>query len=206
LIRTWCMCLLMIRGWFMDIRWWRGRDGIRILESGLAGRISHLELALGSGGGAALDGDGATGDSTGITITRSITTTDTTRGAPRFITAAPTLVADLHMAAAVSIGAVGSIAPVVGAGLLMGTGMRLGDTLRRAARAERVREPSAGTTMADRLAAFRHAEARALVAGFTAAVEGSTAVAAGDGNPDYVAFRVDCGISKWRDALCSERS
>ena len=84
----WFTFPLMIRGWFTDIRSWRGRGGIRILEFGLAARISRSELALESVGGAVLDGAGVIGDSIGITITRSITTAGTTPEAERFITEA----------------------------------------------------------------------------------------------------------------------
>ncbi len=94
----WFTFLRTIRGWFTDIPSWRGRDGIRIRESGLAGLIFRSELALESDGGAGLDGDGAIGDSTGITITRGSTAEGTTPGAGRFITGALTLVADLHEA------------------------------------------------------------------------------------------------------------
>ena len=81
------MYLLTTHGWFTGIPLRHGRDGIRILESGLAGRIFRLDSVLESAGSAVLDGDGAIGDSTGTTITRSITTAGTTRGAERFTTA-----------------------------------------------------------------------------------------------------------------------
>src|SRR5271163_3576033 len=78
----------MIRGRFMDIRWWPGRDGIRTLAFGLAARISHLGLGSELAGGEATVGDGATGGSTGITITLCITTAGITRRAERFTTEA----------------------------------------------------------------------------------------------------------------------
>ena len=81
------MCLLITHGWFTGIRSRLGRDGIRILESGLAGRIFRLGLALELAGSEALAGGGGIGDLIGTTITRSITTAGTTRGAERFTTA-----------------------------------------------------------------------------------------------------------------------
>jgi hypothetical protein len=189
----------MIRGWFMDIRSWRGRDGIRILESGSADRICHSVSGSELGGGAVLDGDGVIGDSIGITITPCLTTADITRGAERFITEPISGVAEGSTVAGVV-----STVPEVGPGRSMEIGRRLGDTLHRVARAGCARAPSAVTTTADRPAAFRHAAAPASVAeGFTA-VEDSTAAAVGEGNRNYVAFRVVCRILKWRDALCSE--
>src|SRR5271156_2513395 len=77
-----------IRGWFTDIRSWRGRDGIRIPESGLAGRFSHSASASQSGGSEVLDGDGVIGDSTGITTTQCITTAGITPAVEPFTTGA----------------------------------------------------------------------------------------------------------------------
>ena len=57
----------MIRGWFTEIPSWRGRDGTRIPESGLAARTSRLEWASESASSAVLDGAGVTGDSIGMT-------------------------------------------------------------------------------------------------------------------------------------------
>ena len=57
----------MIRGWFTEIPSWRGRDGTRIPESGLAARISRSDSALELAGSAVLDGAGVIGDSIGIT-------------------------------------------------------------------------------------------------------------------------------------------
>src|SRR5580698_6162984 len=96
-------CLRMIRGSFTAIPWWRGRGGIHILASGLAVLTSRLDSGLESGGGAVSDGAGGIGDSTGITIMRGLTAGGTTRGAGRFITGAPTLVADLHGAVVSSV-------------------------------------------------------------------------------------------------------
>jgi hypothetical protein len=170
-----------IRGWFTDIRWWHGRDGIRTLESGLAGRIFHSDLGSESGGGAGLDGDGVTGDSTGMTITRGSTAGGTTPGAERFITGAPTLVADLHEAAVLTEPAAASTEPE-GPDLSMETGRRLEDMQHRAVRAGCDLGPSAATTMEGRPGTSHRAEAPASVGDFMAA-EGSTeAEAAGDGN------------------------
>jgi hypothetical protein len=83
--------LRMIRGWFTATPLSRGRVGIRIPESGLEGRISHLDSASELVGLADLDGDGVIGDLTGITTTRFITTTDTIPEAERFITGTPSI-------------------------------------------------------------------------------------------------------------------
>ena len=80
----------MIHGWFTDIPSWRGRDGIPILEFGLAVRTSRLESVLASVGSVVLDGDGVIGDSIGITTTQSTTTAGTTLEAEPFITEAVT--------------------------------------------------------------------------------------------------------------------
>jgi hypothetical protein len=184
-ILMWCMCPRMIRGWFTDIRSWRGRAGIHILESGSVDLISHLELALESGGGAALDGVGATGGSTGITTTPCLTAGGTTPGAGRFITGVPML-AEWH-------GAMVSTATVEGPDHSMETGRRLGDTQHHTARVECDRGRSAAMTAVDRPAAFRRGDSPALVvADFMAAEEeGSTeAEAAVDGNRTRGGFPV----------------
>jgi hypothetical protein len=178
----------MILGWFTDIPSRRGRGGIRIRESGLEARICHSDLASRLGGGAGLDGDGATGDSTGTTIMRGLTAGGTTPAAGRFITGARMLVADLR-------GAVVSTVPVVvstaaGPGLLTETGRRLEDMVRRADRAECARGRSAVTTTADKPGASHRVEAPASVAeGFTAvAVEDSTEAEAVDDDRTRIGF------------------
>ncbi len=125
--------LLMIPGWFTDIRLRRGRDGIRIREYGLAGLIFRSDLALESVGAAVLDGDGAIGDSTGITITQGLTTGGITPGAERFITGVPMLVADLPGAVVSSVGVVSTAG--VGPGRSTEIGRRHEDTLLRTGRA-----------------------------------------------------------------------
>ena len=57
----------MIRGWFTEIPSWRGRDGTRIPEFGLAARTSRSESASESASSEVLDGAGVIGDSIGIT-------------------------------------------------------------------------------------------------------------------------------------------
>ncbi len=56
-----------IRGWFTEIPSWRGRDGTRIPEFGLAARTSRSESASESASSAVSDGAGVIGDSIGIT-------------------------------------------------------------------------------------------------------------------------------------------
>ena len=82
--------LRMIRGWFTEIRSWRGRVGTRIPESGLAVPISPSESVSESASLQGLDGAGVIGDSIGITDTQSITTRGTTPTAIRFTTEAIT--------------------------------------------------------------------------------------------------------------------
>ena len=90
----------MIRGWFTEIPSWRGRDGTRIPESGLAARTSRSESASESAGSEVLDGAGVIGDSIGITATQCITTAGTTPGAERFITEAVSTEVEAHAAEA----------------------------------------------------------------------------------------------------------
>src|SRR5208283_1184677 len=88
LIPMWFTSRLITPGGSTDIPSWRGRDGTRIRESGLAARTSISESALESVGTAVLDGAGVIGDSIGITDTQCTTMPDTTPGAERFITGA----------------------------------------------------------------------------------------------------------------------
>src|ERR1700678_1793903 len=162
-----------IRGRFMDIPSWVGRDGIRIPESGLADRIYPLDSASALGGSAVLDGDGVIGDSIGITTSYCTTTTRISRGARRSITGTIFIVA-------VGIVAELSTVPAERPGLLVGTGRRPEDMLHPAAKVACGRAHSAATSTVEKLVASRHAEARAS-ADFTAAavVADSTVEAAG---------------------------
>src|ERR1700722_8051724 len=176
----------MIRGWFTDIPWWRGRDGTRIPESGLAAHTCRAESVSESVGTAALDGDGAIGDSIGIIITQSSTTTGTTLAVPRFTT--ETTITGVAASAADSMaGAVDSITIPAQPGPLTETRARLADTPSRAARAVSAPAPSAATTTADRQGAIRHAEALASVDFTAVVVEGPTGVA-GVGSRVFVVF------------------
>ena len=87
-----------IRGWFTEIRSWRGRDGIRIPEFGMAARIFRSGWASESASSAVMDGAGIIGDSIGITDTQSMTTAGTTPGATRFTTGATSTEAEAHAA------------------------------------------------------------------------------------------------------------
>ena len=82
------MSLLMIRGWLMEIRSWRGRDGIRILEFGSAVRTCRGVAASESAGSEVMDGAGTTGDSIGGADTQCTAAAGTTLGATRSITGA----------------------------------------------------------------------------------------------------------------------
>src|SRR5580693_5469965 len=88
-IPRWFMSLRTILGWFMAVPSWRGRDGTRIPEFGLAVHISVSESVSESVGTAVLAGVGAIGDSIGAAGTRSTTTAGTTPGAGRSITGTP---------------------------------------------------------------------------------------------------------------------
>jgi hypothetical protein len=123
----------------------------------LAARISRSESASESVGSEVSDGDGVTGDSTGITTTQFITTASITPGAERFTTAA---VLREEQASEAELSTGRGLRP----DLLKEIGKRLGDTLHQAARAACDRAPSAATAMADRKGATRHAEAPVWVA------------------------------------------
>src|ERR1700690_1368108 len=81
-------CPHIIHGWFTEARSWRGRDGIRILEFGMAVHTSRSDSDSESAGSAVLDGAGLPGDLSGVADTRFITTTGITPAATRFITGA----------------------------------------------------------------------------------------------------------------------
>jgi hypothetical protein len=163
---------------------WRGRDGIRIRGFGLAGHICRLGSASELAGLAVLDGAGAIGDSTGITIMRCMAVADISRGAERFITVRTTTAADLVGTVRLSIGELELVRSKE-------IGERLGDTQRltvRAAfavragymvRAACARARSAGTITAESRGAIRHAEARASGAERAAAVAVAATPAAG---------------------------
>jgi hypothetical protein len=151
----------------------------------LAALTSRSELALELDGGAGLDGDGAIGDSTGITIMRGSTAGGTTPGAGRFITGAPMLVADLHGAVVSSVAVVSTTG--VGPDRSTEIGRQHEDTLLRTGRAGCGRAPSEATTTEDRPGAFRRAAAPALGAGLTAeALEGVMAAEADGGKSKCV--------------------
>ncbi len=82
------MSQLTTLGWRMEIRLWRGLDGIRIPESGSAVRTCRGVAASESAGSEVMDGAGITGDSIGAADTRCTAAAGTTLGATRFITAA----------------------------------------------------------------------------------------------------------------------
>ena len=152
-----------------------GEDGTRIPESGLAVRTCRLDSALELAGSAVSDGDGAIGGSTGITITRSITTGGITPGAERFTT--------------------GVLLAEEPRGRSMEIGRRHEDTLHHAARAAHAQAPSAATSTEDKPRAFPHGEGPALVAEevmpaveVTAAVEATVVVVVG-GNRSSVCSR-----------------
>ena len=82
------MSRLTTLGCLMEIRSWRGQDGIRIPEFGSGVRICRGVAASESDGSEVMDGAGTTGDSIGVADTRCTAAAGTTLGATRFITAA----------------------------------------------------------------------------------------------------------------------
>ena len=198
--------LRMIRGWFTEIPYWRGRAGIRILESGMAARTSRSESASESASSAVSDGAGLIGDSIGITISQFITTTGTTPEATVSTTGA--ISTEEGRAAEFTPTAVELEAEATSAGVAAFTTVRaqrpdpstetpglLEDMLNPAARAVSVRAPSADTTMADKQGAIRRAEAPASVEERPVAADLAAAAAdlaaAGAGNQNFAMFLVD---------------
>jgi hypothetical protein len=92
------MSRLTTLGWPMEIRSWRGRDGIRIPEFGSAVRICRGVAASESAGSEVMGGGGITGDSIGAADTQCMAAAGTTRAATRFITVAISTGQEAHMA------------------------------------------------------------------------------------------------------------
>jgi len=112
-------------GWLMEIPSWRGRDGIRIPESGSAVRTCRGAAASESAGSVAMDGVGIIGDSIGAADTRCTAAAGTTPAATRFITAA---ISTGPEARVVVTGCGAELDPV----LMLVTGLRM-ETLEHAA-------------------------------------------------------------------------
>ena len=216
----------MIRGWFMEVPSWRGRDGTRIPESGLAAHTSRSESASESASSEVLDGAGTTGDSIGAAVTQLLAAAGTTRGATLFITGAPTTEAGARageltivvepraaqfptVAASTEVGPRAEEFPTVPAQrpeLSTETGRRREATLHPAVRAASARAPSAASRRADRQRAIRHEEGPVLVAEQRVAEVVEQRAGAGVGNRSFVMFLVACKIWTWREAICRERS
>src|ERR1039458_3139142 len=79
----------MIRGMFTGIPLWRGRDGTRIPEFGLADRTFRSGWVLESASSAVLGGAGIIGDAIGVAVLQLLAGAGTTPGATRSITGAP---------------------------------------------------------------------------------------------------------------------
>ena len=154
--------LRITRGWFTEIPSWRGRDGTRIPEFGLAVRTSRSEWASQSVGSEVLDGAGVIGDSIGVADTQCTTMAGTTPGAERFITGAISP-EEAYAAELTTRAAELTTVPAQPPDLSTETGRRLEATLSPAVRVANVRAPSAVTTMANRQRAIRHAERPASV-------------------------------------------
>ena len=173
----------MTRGWFTEVPSWRGRDGTRIPEFGLAARTSRSEWATESVSSEVLAGAGLIGDSIGVAITQLLAAAGTTRGATRFITEAATTEAGARAAefptaaalteagaqaaefptaaASTEVGAQAADFPAVPAQrpeLSTETGRRREATLHPAARKVSARAPSAASRRAGRQRAIRHGE------------------------------------------------
>jgi len=114
------MSQLTTLGWRMEIRLWRGLDGIRIPESGSAVRTCRGVAASESAGSEVMDGAGITGDSIGAADTQCTAAAGTTLGATRFITAAISTGQEAHAAVTVC-GAEPDPVPMLGTGPLTET-------------------------------------------------------------------------------------
>jgi len=114
-----------------------------------------LGSVLASAGSEVSDGAGATGDSTGITTTQSITMAGTSPGAEPFTTGIITIAVESD-AGRLSV-------PEFEPDPSRATVRRLADTRRVAARAACVRVPLAATITAENPGAIRHAAGRASV-------------------------------------------
>src|SRR5208283_4379439 len=179
----WFMFPHTIRGWFMEVRSWRGRDGTRIPESGLAAHTFRLASASESDGSEVLVGVGDIGDSIGITITPFLTMPGTIPGAGHFITGTLSTEAEGPAAEHSPAGGTGPptrvsavapdlpIVPVQLPGPSRETPRLREGTPHPAVKRASNRVPSATTTTAARRGIMRRAEAPA------SAVEDSTAAA-----------------------------
>lgn len=136
----------------MDILSRHGRDGIPIPGFGLAAPILISDSALESAGSAVLAGDGVIGDSTGITITRSITTAGISPAAERFITAT------ISIAVVESDAGESTTVLELRPDHSMETGRQLEDMLSPVVRAASARVHLADMGMADRRGIFRRAD------------------------------------------------
>jgi hypothetical protein len=136
----------------------------------MAVRISRSDSALESVTLGVLDGDGAIGDSIGITDMQCMAAADTTPVAARFTTEAISTVEVTRAAQLAPVPSPGTLpgaallptVPAQRPGLSTETPRLLGDTLHPAARLASARALLAGTLRADRPEAIRRAEAPAL--------------------------------------------
>lgn len=186
----------MTRGWFTGDQFIRGPDGTRTLASGLAGRTSRSDSDLELAGSAALGGAGRIGDSTGAADIQSMAATGTTPGVERSTTETISTVQDADLTATAdteptaveftttreqSLDHSTEIArlredtrnPTADRTEIA----RLREVMRNPAadRAEFTREPSAGTTAADRSGVFPRVATPASAA--EASTEAAVAVA-----------------------------
>ena len=194
-----------IRGRFTEIPSWRGRDGIRIPEFGLAAHTSSSEAASESAGSAVLDGAGGIGDSIGVADTQCTTMAGTTPGAERFITGAVSTGQEVRAAQGSARAAESPTVAAQPPGLSTEISKRLEDTLHPAVRPAHVRAHSAATTMADRPRATRRAAAPVLAAvqrGLVAEAVELVVVEAGVVNLSTTVFLAVCKISRWRESIC----
>ena len=210
----------IIRGSFTEVPSVRGRDGIRIRESGMAAPTFPSGSVSESASSAATAGAGVAGASIGTTTTRFITTTGTTQPAERFTTGTLTtgeahalglMVAAADLVAAMSRGiglpmlaaAVFTTARAVPVGPLKETTAPLEATRNPVVRPARAPMASAITTMAVRPEVILHAEAPASVASVVAVAEhlavvvGAAAAGITKGR-NFLPQRVQCEFREWR--------
>lgn len=172
----------------------RGPDGTPTLASGLAGRTSRSDSDLELAGSAALDGAGRVGDSTGTADIQSMEAAGTTPRVERSTTETISITRDADLTAdgveptAAEFTTIQEQSPDHSTETA-----RLREDMRNpeADKAEFTREPSAGTTAADRSGVFPRVATPASVAEASTEAAGvvafmAEAVVVADANRGYV--------------------
>ena len=207
---------------------WRGRDGTRIPESGLAARTSRSDSASESASSAVLDGAGVIGDSIGVAdyamygggryYSRSNTFYNRSNyyrggGERGGVSCAAPRRSDQRCGGGRRRGGVSNRSGAT-ARAFNGNRQAAEDTLNPAVRAASARAPSAATggrtdqeLFVTRKRQLRWRSACGGGGGSRRRWRRSiAAVVAGIGNRSFVMFLVASKIWKWREAICGERS